>query len=645
MVMVDFECYYDKDYGLSRMTYPIYITDERFELSAAGMAWWHPADGWSTPSYYQASELAIISKQDNDNVVWVAKNCKFDMMILKLVFGITPKYVIDIEDLTRYYDARMEQSLGKVADMIGAPPKGQTVQFKGKHLEDIHATSELWLAHIKYTKRDIETQCVVFDYFFPYLDVPGEELVIANMTHQMYLDPKFVFDHDLAIDTILAMSEQRELDIGDYSAEMLRSGIEFAKKLRSMLPPWQKLPLKKGKPSKNMLPITGDGKILACSKKDQGCKWLQVHPVRLVRELIKARMAEKSWPLHIKRFQVLVDQAKALGGLIWIPLKYCGAHTHRWSGTQGINPQNMAKLGKTAASKLLGLVRHLFRAPKGQVLLIADSAQIEARGLAWMAGEKELVHLFATGGDVYSSFAESLFGTPVFKWRDQKEEYKGHKDKVKGQRDFGKGGILGGGYGMGDERFHGTCLENDELLPRFESGEYDAAFCKKVINTYRNKYKKIVKFWSLVEGKFTSVTRYGGVKKLLIPGTMLCLEFTRDGTTTFIKLPSGRRLRYRNAVCTPSGLKYRHGKLWGGTLTENIIQSFCRDLICFWMLRCKEEGLPVLLTVHDEIVSMSLVECGAAKLALLMAVMREVPKWAKGMPIDVEGETSEHYKK
>jgi len=661
MEMIDFECFYDTNYTLDTtkkggLTYPVYITDPRFELSAMGWAEWDASEGgWSQPAYVGAAYLdlwfANMQKKHADNVVWVAKNCKFDMMILKLIFGIVPKYVIDVEDLTRYYNARMSHRLGDVALMIGDKPKGKTVQFKGKSLQDILDDETLYSAHVTYTKTDIELQCKAFDWFFPHLDCPGEELRIANMTHQMYLNPRFEFDEELAIECIDKMSTQLDADMCGYTRKLLGSTIDFAQKLRNLLPPWDKLPVKEGKPGDKLKAITGEGKILALSKKDQGCKWLKVHPFKAVRDLINGRLSIKSWPTHIKRFKTLIAQAKAMGGWIWIPLKYCGAHTHRWSGTQGVNPQNMAKIGKTTASKILGLVRHLFRAPDGEELVICDSAQIEARCLAWMAGETKLIELFACGGDVYSSFAESLFGTKVFKWHDEKEEYPGQKDKVKGQRDFGKQGILGGGYGMGHVTFHDRCLEDDDLLPRFESGEYNAVFCETVINTYRGQYKNIKAFWTKVERNFVSAWRYKETRKLLIPGTTLCLEFIGEGTTVFIKLPSGRRIRYsdvrvtRKGTISCSGVNTR-SKLYGGKLTENIIQSFCRDLICYWMLRCEEEGLPVLLTVHDEIVSIADRSIPAlVTLMRLTNIMCEVPPWAKGMPIDVEGETASHYKK
>ena len=622
-----------------------------------GWAQWDAEEGgWSLPAYAGAEYLEGWFEKmvgtHGDDVVWVAKNCKLDMMIMKLIFGITPKYVIDVEDLTRYYNARMSHRLGDVAMMIGDKPKGKTVQFKGKRLQDILDDETLYSAHVEYTQTDIELQCKAFDWFLPHLDCPTEELNLARLTHQMYLNPRFAFDDKLAEECIAKMGVQLEADMGRYSKKLLGSTIDFAQKLRDLLPPWDKLPVKTGKPGDKLKAITGEGKILALSKKDQGCKWLQVHPIKAVRDFIRGRLSIKSWPTHIKRFKTLRAQARALDGWIWIPLKFCGAHTHRWSGTQGINPQNMAKLGNTAASKILGLVRHLFCAPEGEELVICDSSGIEARCLAWMAGQKDLVELFIAGGDVYSSFAGSIFGTKVFKWRDQIEEYVGHKDKVKGQRDFGKQGILGGGYGMGGSpTFYNRCLEDDDLLPRFESGEYDEKFCISVIDTYRKKYTKITGFWNKVERNFVSAFRYKEIRKLIIPGTMLCLEFISEGGTVFIKLPSGRRIRYSDVRVTSKGRITCSGvntrsKLYGGKLTENIIQSFCRDLICYWMLRCDEEGLPVLLTVHDEIVSIA--DKGMPALVALMRlanIMCEVPPWAQGMPIDVEGEMTFHYKK
>jgi hypothetical protein len=661
--MIDFECYFDDTYTLDTkkktgQTYPCYIADERFELFGAGVSW-SECDGrhWEPPVFIWAEQLPefmeyLVGECGLDNITFVAQNGMFDFMIMKLKFGVVPKYTIDTADLTRYYDARMSHRLADVALMVGDKPKGKTVQFKGLHLADILSDPEKTTALIEYTKTDIELQCNVYDWFLPHMDVPHEELNLARLTHDMYLNCRFEFDDALAVELLRNSETQMKEDMGDYTGAMLRSPIQFASRLRSMLPPWEVLPTKSGKPGAKLAAITGKGRILAVSKQDQGLKQMMVHPVRCVRDLMRAKSAAGSWPTHMKRFETLRAQAKAFGGMIWVPLLFCGAHTHRWSGTQGINPQNMAKLGKTGKSKVLGLVRHLFRAPAGEELIICDSAQIEARGLAWMAGEIGLLKQFAAGGDVYSDFASDLFQSKVFKWYDQEEEYPGHKDKVKGQRDFGKVGILAGGYGMGNVTLYDRCMTNDELLPRFESGEYSAGTCADVIDTYRAKFKNIVGFWTKVERSFVRAFRYKETVKRLIPGTIQCLEFIGAGSTVFIKLPSGRRIRYSKVAIaydgeiTCRGSNGERSKLYGGKLTENIIQSFCRDLICYWILRCDEESLPVLLTVHDEIVSIALK--GIPALVALMRVtniMCEVPDWARGMPVDTEGCICQHYKK
>jgi DNA polymerase len=281
------------------------------------------------------------------------------------------------------------------------------------------------------------------------------------------------------------------------------------------------------------------------------------------------------------------------------------------------------------------MVKQLIQAPGGYKLGVADSAQIEARMLAWLAGQQDLLDGFAKGEDVYSVFASHLFRCEVRKPTEDDPPDVASELKIK--RGFGKDAILGAGYGMGANRFHANCLANPSLRPLFDSGQYDFKFIKQLIDLYRSKYSKIPEYWSRVEKAFRRVIRFPHLEAHVGP-----VAFRNDHGTVEIELPSGRVLYYRHTSISKDGsIKWHHGMLWGGSITENIDQSISRDLLGYWVLRCEEEGLPVVLHIHDDIKTLLPVDQAEEGLAKQMSIMRSLPEWARGLPVDVEGKLSD----
>jgi DNA polymerase len=297
-------------------------------------------------------------------------------------------------------------------------------------------------------------------------------------------------------------------------------------------------------------------------------------------------------------------------------------------------------------------VRNTLLAPKGYLLPIADSAQIEARLLAWIAGQNDLVEDFRTGGDPYSKFAMKLFQEKV--WKPSAEEEKTPEGALaKTRRGFGKDTVLGAGFGLGSLTSYNLCRQNELLRPLFDSGEYDWGFIDKMIKLYRITYSQIPKFWKAVEKCFRWVTKYPNEKLgYCIPDINsgirgeTTLNFWKEGTTTIIQLPSGRRLFYRHATVSTEGqIKYIHGHLWGGSITENIIQSICRDLLAGWILECERQRIPVILHSYDEIIGCVPEARAEESLQKMFGIMRTGPDWAAGLPLDAEGDISPCFKK
>jgi DNA polymerase bacteriophage-type len=328
-------------------------------------------------------------------------------------------------------------------------------------------------------------------------------------------------------------------------------------------------------------------------------------------------------------------------------LVYWGAHTGRWSG-RGIQPQNFVRGSNTAKllhdwetegklpdepDALSSLVRPVFLGDKP--LAICDYAAIEARGTAWVAGEEKLLSLFATGQDVYLDMAARLFGREC--------------PKKGPERQIGKVIVLGAGYGMGVRKFGAYCAANKIDL---EAVGLTPEAC---IKAYRASYPGIPAVWKAYQNAAFDAVRGR-------PGYAGRCYFTTRDRSLVIRLPSGRELIYRAAriedaipgyvkllglpeVKRPC-LMYRHpqlpseyGKqLYGGLLTENIVQAVCRDLLATAVVRMEAEEGATVLHVHDEIVTEGSGE-------LLARVMSEPPAWADGFPVSCEAYTAARYVK
>lgn len=441
--------------------------------------------------------------------------------------------------------------------------------------------------------------------------------------------------------------------------EIIRSNKLFPVILQEILPVGENIPMKQG--TGKMIP--------ALAKTDVGFQELLVHPDKKVRDLCMARQMAKSWPIHIKRINNMAAQAKCCNGLLPVALHYYGAHTGRWSGGENINLQNLGGRGRAGSGThpLIAAMRSLLCASNESTLGIADSAQIEARLLAWFADQHDLVKEFAEGKSPYCTLATELYNVKVWKPSDEeKETPEGQTMAIK--YGFGKDGILGCGYGMGANKFFSNCVANQNLRPLFDSGEYNWDFIDKLIKTYRKKYSKITDFWKDVEKAFKWVIKYPHEQAQVsrkyddagnADGFRL-LFFNKKGTV-HIQLPSGRELTYRHCALKQttkgSEIRWHWGYLWGGSITENIVQATARDLLAYWILEMENAELDVIFHNHDEIICMIPEGCGIDGLGekqdgqgqlgleYMLDIMCTGPEWTNDLPLDAKGSLSDVYKK
>lgn len=652
-LVLDFETFFDTGYTLRTMPIVEYIADERFEFTGLGHFEAHQpfADaknaGFTVPDEIEAKLRDLQEKygQELEDCTVVGANLPFDAQVLAMKFGIYPRYTIDIFDLERYFDPKQPVSVEEQANRAGLECKGDTKQFKGLHWEDM--TREQKMAMYTYCRHDVYLETELFRNLLPRLPNPKKELWLAHHTLELFTRPRFDFDFSLAREIHYGMGKELAktlVDVGHTKKE-LSGNISFVNILLDKLPEGESLPTKHGKPTKNMIPLTGEGRILACAAADEGRKILLEHHDPEIRKIMEAKIAITSWPKWMKRVKSLAMQAKACDGKLPVPIRYCGAHTKRWTGTQKINLLNLGGAGRggTGTHPLISQIRNLLVAPDDFTLGIVDAAQIEVRLEAWYADEQKLLKGFKDGADIYSEFASDLFDEKVHKPTGDESPREAKRLTI--QRGFGKDAILGCGYGMGADTFYDRCFSNPDLRPMFEDGTYTRAFIERLIKMYRMKYAKIVHLWNDLEKAFKYVTKFKDDCVELRRG----LKFYNDDGTVIIELPSGSKLYYPGAhvagVGKYSNAGYDHGKVYGGMLAENIMQSTGRELLIDVIMSCEGILYDVLLHTYDEVVC--LIDEGNEKRAMrnINKFMCHVPAWASGLPLGSEGFTSKVFRK
>ena len=620
IMTLDFEAYWDQDYTLAKQEWSTieYVTSDKFEAMGLGIRF-RDRTIFIDPEHIQEKldELKEMLGDNLENTVVVMQNAFFDALILDHHYDLRPKYILDTKQIASFLEARKSHSLRDLAEQYGLRSKGDTKQFKGLHWTDMNEEQRCALG--EYCNNDINITTHLFRKMLPSVTNPELELPLMNHTTQLFLQKNFRFDFELAEELEKEMGEQADKvakELGHTRAE-ISGNKSFLALMGEALPSGENVPMKQGK----------KGSIPAFAKDDEGMKALLDHSDTRVRKLAMARQAVKSWPLHIKRVRNMTRQSKASDGYFRVPLKYAGAHTIRWSGCEGVNAQNFG----TKADPLVNKVRNLLLADKGMVLVTGDSTAIEARGLSWIAKQDDLTQAFEQGRDVYSEFASTLLGRPVRKPKDYDPEPVAKMLKL--GRDYGKAYILGSGYGMGAARMLVEMRKIPAFAEKIERGEITLSTCKQDIRFYRNKYPMIPKFWGDVEKAFKVVAKYSDQVRTVGP-----LVFHAKGTVTLLRLPSGRELRYPYCSVgrSDNSISWRYGRLWGGSITENIVQSMCRDLLGYWILECEKAEMRVVIHVHDDLTVMVPKADAEVCRGKIKDIMLHKPAWAKGFPLALD---------
>jgi hypothetical protein len=619
IITIDFETYYDREFSLSKMTTEAYVRSPRFEVIGMGIK---HGDG-ETKFLPQAVLKSYFAEIDFSDKAILCHNTAFDGAILSWLYGVKPRLWLDTLSMARpLHQSTVGGSLKALVNYYDLGAKGdEVINALGKHADEFDPAS--WLAYANYCINDVELTYKLFKKLVK--GFPVSELMVIDQTLRMYTEPTIELDQQLLIGHLFEVKQRKkalldDMNLGGVSdatmTKALMSNNIFAKYLQNLgVEPPKKISLRTGK------------ETWAFGKTDKAFMDLQDHPDERVQTAVAARLGIKS-TIEETRTQSLIDVSKR--GRLPIMLNYYGAHTGRFSGGDKLNLQNLPARGSNK-------IRQALKAPANHKIISCDSSQIEARMVAYLAGQGDLVQAFREGRDVYSEFATEVYGRKITK-----------SDKV--ERFVGKTCILGLGYGMGAEKFRRTL----EIGQAGISVKIDLHEADRIVRLYRQKNFKITQLWNLCGQALNGIC--AGSTGNITP----LLPYDSEG----IILPNGLRIKYPALRQSESGLVYiadareyrkviqsrvkgeavniNWTKIYGGKVTENVVQALARIVVAEQMAAIGQH-YHVAFQVHDELIITAPDDEAANAEKLLVEIMSTPPTWAEDLPVACESGMADNY--
>lgn len=485
-----------------------------------------------------------------------------------------------------------------------------------------------WETFKKYCMRDVDVERQIADKLKMY--------PISDEEHRLYVLDQIINDRGVLVDSELAEQAVKLNSIQTAVA------VEQAYMITGLENPNSVTQLKQWLKEKGV-------EIESLSKKS--VKSLADETDGDVSEMLKLRllMAKTS----VKKYEAVI-RSVCSDNRVHGMMRFCGANrTGRWSGNI-LQPQNLPQnhlpdltlardIVKDGDFEMLDmmfgnipnvlseLIRTVLIPKPNHRFIVADFSAIEARVLAWIAGEQWRIDTFKNGGDIYCASASKMFKVPV------------EKHGVNGElRQKGKISELACGYGGSV-----GALKN---MGAVEMGVQENEL-QGLINDWRNANPHIVRFWYEVGNAAMKAIK----EKTTVPLGKLVFAYERG--ILFIRLPSGRRLsyikprigtnRFGGDSITYMGInsakKWDRLETFGGKLTENIVQGTARDLLANALINAANAGYDTVFHVHDEIICE--VPNGYGSVDELCKLMCIKPEWADGLPLNADGFECEYYKK
>ena len=585
------------------MTNEEYVRSPEFEVIGVSV---QINDG--EPEWYTGDALGVYSflkKFDWEHSLALAHNAAFDASILTWIFDITPKGWLDTLSMGRaLHGTEVGGSLAVLSQHYGVGTKGnEIIMAKGLRRKDFPA--DQLAQYGKYCCNDTAMTYALFQKMS--VGFPPIELRLIDLTIRMFSEPVLQLDVGVLKYHLVTVKEKKAGLMSKMLIEkdQLMSNPQLAKVLADL---GVVVPMK-------ISPTTGK-ETYAFSKTDEGFKALLEHDDVIVQAIVAARLGVKS-TIEETRTERFIGIASR--GAMPVPLRYYAAHTGRWGGDDKLNLQNLPRNSPLKQSIL---------APNGYIVLDSDSSQIEARTLAWLAEQDDLVAAFDRGEDVYKIMASAIYGKAI-------------EDITKDERFVGKTTILGAGYGMGAAKF--------KLQLKNFGVEVELDEAKRIIDTYRATYPKIVKLWSAA----------GDVLKAMLRNAQTTLGRNKlldvDGAGG-IKLPNGLYLKYPNlrlrtdeesgksevVYDTKKGKAVIPNRIYGGKVIENVCQALARIVIGEQMLMVAKK-YRVVMTVHDAIAIVAPKAEAVTAQEYVELCMRLRPSWAPELPLNCESGYGDSY--
>lgn len=614
---LDWETYFDVDYTLKKMSTSEYIRDGRFLAHGVGLK----SNKQKRGRWIQRTKLSTeLAKIDWSSTAMLCHHAQFDGLILNHHYKYKPAYYLDTLSMARVWiDHTVGNSLDDVASYYGIGNKLPDVLGKTKGVRDLPLALARQLG--TYCKQDVHLTLQIFEIMWEE-GFPISELDLIDLTVRMFTEPVLKVDKPKATEElkrIVAHNARMIKNTAGYfgiprsihgadrqelARQTLSSDLKLATALENL---GVTVPMK----------TTAKGNVKpAFAKNDLDFLELQMHPDRRVRKICEARLVVKSTVEESKATKLILHADPALP----IYLNYGKAHTYRWTGGDLMNPQNFPREG---------LLRRCIKAPRGYQLVVVDSGQIEARVVAWLAGQWDLLEVFADPKrDPYCEFATELFGHEVHK-KDKRERF------------VGKVGVLGLGFGMGWAKYRYT-LASGSMGAKVDISENQA---QQAVTLYRTRNDKIVKFWKTMESMLHVMERdeVRSIKDDLITFSLESVEMPNGLSLSYPDLKQKRT--YDNMG---DGFQYwnghKHTKIYGGLFTENLTQAIARIIVANQMLEIAEKYRVVMMT-HDEAVYLAPTRTAQAALDFGLEIFQTSKDWYADIPLAAEGGYATEYSK
>lgn len=609
IVGIDFETSYSSEFSLRRMKMVDYILDARFQTIMCAVKL-----GTAPSQVYVGHDAvaAALDAIDWSTTAMVSHNMLFDGAILSWHFGHVPALYCCTLSMARALTHAVtgKSSLAKVAEYLGLGKKGtEVVNAMGKRLEDF--TPFELDAYAGYCNNDNELAVAIFHRFMTVF--PKPELRVVDLVQRMFIEPQLLLNPGKLEVHLVAVREAQAAVMAKVALldpSVFSSSIKFAALLEGL---GVMVPEKWSVVQHKMIP--------ALARNDREFKELceDDSQTPVVQAVLAARLAVKS-TLEETRTVTLLGLSRQPwsgrgAGWMPVPLRYSGAHTHRFSGDGGYNFQNLKRGSPIKAA---------IEAPPGYRIVHRDSSQIEARMLAWMAGCDLLLDAFAAGRDVYCEFGSIVHGRPITK-----------ADAI--ERFGAKTCVLGLGYGTGPPRLrHSLFIGNGGI-----SMKVDLEEAENLVATYRRTYHEIPALWRSADKMLArmitrtlddSVPVRGvtpGVDALWLPSG-LCIAYphlrrdlnqTADKTETVYDGPFGSA---------------KH--IYGAKVCENVSQALSRIVITDIMTRVHFlTGYHPCMSTHDSL-DYLVPEADASWWDTYLAGEFAVrPGWAPDLPLASDG--------